>query len=374
MPRVSPSVQIPATPRFMPYDLLEAAGRLEQRVREGRIAALQPIPTFFLELDRALGGGFRGEDLVLIGAKQNIGKTTLALQMARNQAKHLDDLLVLYVSYDHSVESTWLRLFCLESVADPVHRGEGRVDRAAVEAAFLEAMRAQESPRERAIDMQVVLRALPGAMDAWQRLSKYHRRLWLIQGDGLETHDGAIEEYVRMAELEGAGRIVLYVDYAQRVPLRPLLGMPHVTTEERIDLTIRGLKNIACDHGIPVVAVAAADAEALRGQRVHVENLWGPATVAYEPDICLILNPDTRDDPDGERWVRIAVEKNRSGPSELEWRHRRMGKYFCVCQSGKAVGAEESYQVDRLAFSRDRGADLPAEQGGSGDDRHNSQA
>lgn len=352
MPLVPPPIQIPATPRFMPYDLLEAAGRLEQRVREGRIATLQPIPTFFPDLDRALGGGFRGEDLVLIGAKQNIGKTTLALQMARNQAKHLDDVLVLYISYDHSVESTWLRLFCLESVADPVHAGTGRVDRSEVEAAFLEAVRVQKGTIDRSIDMRVVLKALPGAMDAWQQLSKYHRRLWLIQGDGLETHDGAIEEYVRMAELEGAGRIVLYVDYAQRVPLRPLIGMPNVSTEERIDLIIRGLKNIANDHGIPVVAVAAADAEALRGQRVHVENLWGPATVAYEPDTCLILNPDTRDDPDGERWVRIAMEKNRSGPSEIEWRHRRMGKYFCICQAGEAVVADESYQVDRLAFGR----------------------
>ena len=354
MPRVSPSIQIPATPRFMPYDLLEAAGRLEQRVREGRIAALQPIPTFFPELDRALGGGFRGEDLVLIGAKQNIGKTTLALQMARNQAKHLDDVLVLYVSYDHSVESTWLRLFCLESVADPFQDREGRVARADVEEVFLAAMRGQEPKPARSIDLQVVLQALPGAMEAWRRLAQYHRRLWLIQGDGLETHDGAIEEYVRMAELEGTGRIVLYVDYAQRIPLRPMVGMPHVNTEERIDLIIRGLKNIANDHGIPVVAVAAADAEALRGQRVHVENLWGPATVAYEPDTCLILNPDTRDDPDGERWVRLAVEKNRGGPSEVEWRHRRMGRSFCVCQTGEAIPADESYQVDRLAFTRPR--------------------
>lgn len=107
---------------------------------------------------------------MLIGAKQNIGKTTLALQMARGmvkEAKHLDDVLVLYISYDHSVESTWLRLFCLESVADPVHVGAGRVDRSEVEAAFLEAVRVQKGTVDRSIDMRVVLKAFGKYRARW---------------------------------------------------------------------------------------------------------------------------------------------------------------------------------------------------------------
>lgn len=38
----------------MPYDLLEAAGRLEQRVREGQSPRSNPSD-FFPDLDRALG-------------------------------------------------------------------------------------------------------------------------------------------------------------------------------------------------------------------------------------------------------------------------------------------------------------------------------
>lgn len=42
---------------------------------------------------------------------------------------------------------------------------------------------------------------------------------------------------------------------------------------------IKALKATALQHRVPVVAVAAADEDALRQQRVYRENLWRPALV-----------------------------------------------------------------------------------------------
>ena len=93
-----------------------------------------------------------------------------------------------------------------------------------------------------------------------------------------------------MAQQMGFARVMLIVDYAQRVPLPPMIGGMELTEAQRIDLVMRGLKGIGMKLGVPILAVAAADAEGLRQQRIHVENLWGPATVQYEPDVALILN------------------------------------------------------------------------------------
>ncbi len=87
--------------------------------------------------------------------------------------------------------------------------------------------------------------------------------------------------------------------------------------------------------GVPVLAVAAADAEGLRQQRVHVENLWGPPTVQYEPDVALVMNRDTLETEDGDRWVRLAIGKNRHGPSEVEFHHRLHGAYYCLSRKGE---------------------------------------
>ena len=74
----------------------------------------------------------------------------------------------------------------------------------------------------------------------------------------------------------------------------------------------------------------------------------GPATVQYEPDVCLILNRDTLDDANGERWVRVAIEKNRHGPSEVEYRHRLYGAFYHLSPHGQPVTNDDSFQSERI--------------------------
>jgi hypothetical protein len=81
---------------------------------------------------------------------------------------------------------------------------------------------------------------------------------------------------------------------------------------------------------------------------VHLEDLWGPSTVQYEPDVAILLNRDSLGDDGDIRCVRVSVEKNRNGPSEEEFRHRLHGAHFCLSRTGQPVGAGESFQAERI--------------------------
>ena len=66
-------------------------------------------------LDRMLGGGIRPGELMLIGGAQGTGKTTMALQMARNVAAS-GQAFVLYVNFEHDDADMLNRLIAMESV------------------------------------------------------------------------------------------------------------------------------------------------------------------------------------------------------------------------------------------------------------------
>ncbi len=356
MPDVPSTIHLPNTEQYRPQNLWEAVNSFNERLRDGRLENYRPAPLGFPQIDDCLGGGLRAEDLALIGGMQNVGKTIFVLQVARNLAVE-GKVLPIVVCYEHGPEMLLHRLICQESIDDSDDSHPVGVTLTEIENAILAYYDANsDHPARRSLDLDWVLQNIPGAEKAWYRMRDYLWRLWLVRGDGLETTDHVLGEYVRMAQYLGFTRVMLIVDYAQRVPLRPTLSGFELSETQRIDLVMRGLKGIAMRFGVPVLAVAAADAEGLRQQRVHVENLWGPATVQYEPDVALILNRDTLGSESGERWVRLAIEKNRHGPSEVEFRHRLHGAYYCISCAGERVAEGESYQVERVRAKRQKTA------------------
>ena len=132
------------------------------------------------------------------------------------------------------------------------------------------------------------------------------------------------------------------VDDGAALVARPLFE------REQIDLVVRGLKALAMSQEIVVVAVAAADEAGIRQGRVHLENLWGPATVQYEPDTALIINKDDVEERAGARRIRIAIEKSRHGQSDIEFFHDLYGAQFWITPRGTTVPLAESYQTERM--------------------------
>jgi replicative DNA helicase len=348
MPTVPGEIKIPNTERYRPFSLSEVVERFDSRLRSGNLENYRPAPLGFPQIDACLGGGLRAEDLALVGGMQNVGKTILALQVSRNLAV-TGQVLPILVCYEHSQETLLHRLICQESVDDPEGLEPGGVTRAEIEKAVLDYYdHVRDSMESGRLDLGWILNRIPAAERAWFRMRDYLERMWLVYGDGLEATIDYLYEYVRMAQRMGHHRVMLIVDYAQRVPIRSSVGYLELNEMQRIGLIMRGLKGIAMSLGVPVLAVAAADAEGLRQQRIHFENLWGPATVQYEPDIALIMNRDTLEDESGGRWVRLAVEKNRHGPSEVEFRHRLYGAYYCLSRIGNPVSVNESFQAERV--------------------------
>jgi len=328
-----------------PQTLGDVVNDLDRRLREGRLEDYLPILTGFTPLDEYLGGGLHAEDLTLIGGMQNIGKTVAVLQMARNIASS-GRALAIVVCYEHSPLYLLHRLLCLESIDPTCSEVSGGVTRDAISVAVVEGLQSGERAT-----FDWLLDRVPGARVAWQSMAGYLEGLWLVLGDGLKTTVDVLGLYVELALERGYRDVVLFVDYLQIVPVRPSLTGERYGDTQRISVVMKALKTTALQHHVPVVAVAAADEEALRQQRVHLENLWGPSLVQYEPDVALILNRgELPGGAERTRPVRWAIEKNRSGPSEVEMELVLHGPYYAFNPVGRLVSAEESYQRGRAAL------------------------
>jgi replicative DNA helicase len=328
------------------FDLDEATQEVSKWLGLGDVSLFDPIPTGMPLIDEALGGGYFPEDLYILAGPQNVGKTAAALQQAKHISQHA---LAIYVCYEHTVVAMWERLLCQASGdAQGEDIDEEKIEElvtiADIRKAYKEIVQGAAGSGGKYIDQ--LLEALPNGVKVWQSMTADWKNMWLIQGDGIYTDPETLEAYVEMAKALGHNRIVLFVDYAQRVPVPPQQGI-WLDDLQRIDMALRALKSMAMNHRIAVVAVGAADPEGLRLGRIHLENLWGGAVMQYEPDGAIILNRDTTV-KDGRVWVRWALEKNRHGPANLEWQHLFLGQVYSFAKVGISVPEEENWQAERM--------------------------
>jgi hypothetical protein len=80
---------------------------------------------------------------------------------------------------------------------------------------------------------------------------------------------------------------MVIVDYLQKV------YVPHgpPVEDDRITVVVEGLKDLALDLDVPVLAVAAGDKQGISsGRRMRTSHLRGSSAVAYEADCVLMLN------------------------------------------------------------------------------------
>lgn len=79
----------------------------------GKHSGVTGVPSGFYELDK-LTGGFQKSDLIIIAARPSMGKTALALTLARNAAVN-HKVPVAMFNLEMSVEQVTLRLLCAEA-------------------------------------------------------------------------------------------------------------------------------------------------------------------------------------------------------------------------------------------------------------------
>ena len=296
-----------------------------------------PIPTGFEPLDTALEGGFRPRELVIVGGAPGIGKTVATLQWARNAAA--SGRAAVYACYEHD-EATLLGRLLMQEVGNL-----GGSARSAHETrSTVRAVTRGEVRLEDVAD-DALLRA------AYEGLDDYAHRLWLVRASGVDTRLSTLAE---MAEDFGRGSI-LFVDYLQKIPTT----IPTANEAERAAHLAAGLKELAMEREIAVVAVAAGDESALSARRLRFEHLKGSAGLAYEADIVLMLNEkalavskahsayDSVRAASFRDQIVLSIDKNRGGPAPIDMEHGKDLSHYRFSPQGAIV---EDRLVDELFY------------------------
>jgi replicative DNA helicase len=288
---------------------------VDLQAAELRIPRPTPFGTGFHPLDDVLNGGIRSGDLLLVGGKPGQGKTIAALQWARHMAA--TGHTAIFACYEHDEITLLTRLLACElgeTVAQKEILDEIRLDR------LREGLRAVSTGTARVrdvLDSDVLL------LEAEARLRAYAENLILVRASGTRTDLPALEQLVQQ---HGGVRTALFVDYLQKVPVRP----EPPEEAERVKRVAEGLKDLALGVGIAIVAVAAADRLGLTSRRLRLHHMRGSTALAYEGDAAVILNDkmavvakahlvyDTTRTEEFRRRVVFSVEKNRNGPSDVD--------------------------------------------------------
>jgi replicative DNA helicase len=255
----------------------------------------------------------RAGELVLLGGPQGLGKTTFVLQVLRNAVMHGGKGLLF--SFEHD-DQTLLERFLAMGAAE--HAGQEGPPLRVVR----QAMQQAEGSGSRLADR---LSDTHGGPEALQEIRDWGDRLSFFRSSGRHTTIEQIRQRVLKLAKNGEPPVVV-VDYLQKVASE----VPG-SEEERVTAVVEGLKDLALETGIPVLAVVAADREGIiAGKRLQLHNLRGSSALAYEADVVLLLNEKydivarhhlVYDTGNAERfrgYAVLSIEKNRSGLDKID--------------------------------------------------------
>ena len=321
-----------------PRSATQVLATLAGKVAEGDVTQYQPVPLGFTPLDKAIGGGIRAGEMLLIGGAQGTGKTTMALQMARNIV--MSGLAsVLYICFEHDEEYLLNRLIAQESVLPSLPSRSGGVKLVDVRQEILGTWMATGG-------QNADLGSNPRLRPALERINRYGPNLYLLRGSQttstVENMAALVEKY---KELSGDQRLVVMIDYLQKVPVHP--EPPNEV--EKITSVVQGLKDLALNHEVPLLSIVAADKEGLKASRLRNHHLRGSSAINYEADIIVILNEKYQivakvniefNPYQAQRfrdWVVLTVEKNRGGTNAIDLEYQKYFEYSCFDPSGRTV-------------------------------------
>ncbi len=244
------------------------------------------VPTGFYELDEMLGG-FQKSDLVIIAARPSMGKTALALTLARNAA--VDHKVPVGIfSLEMATMQLIIRMLC----------AEGRLNAHLV--------RTGKLPSEEGI-----------------KLSKNAHRLiespLYIDDTPAQT---VLEIRAKARRLKAEKNIgMIIIDYLQLMQ-----GPSNSESREReISHISRSLKSLAKELNIPVIALAQLNraVETRTDKRPQLSDLRESGSIEQDADVVIFLNrPEyynikvfADDQTSNEGVAEVIIGKQRNGPT-----------------------------------------------------------
>ena len=335
---------------MVPRSALDVLADVRGKVATGELADYEPIPLGLSPLDRMLGGGLRPGELLLIGGAQGTGKTTMALQMARNIAAS-GQAYVLYVNFEHDDADMLNRLISMESALPNLPNTKPSTGAVKITDVRSEVIRSWARAGEEPADLMTS----PRLKAAIERIGRYGSNLYLLRGSATSSTVENIRELIAQHRAQsGDRRMLLIIDYLQKVP-----QFPEPTSEsEKVTFVVNGLKDIALSEKLPTIAIVAADKEGLKAARLRNHHLRGSSAINYEADVILIINEKYQivakvniefNPYQAQRfrdWIIASVEKNRSGMYNLDIEYHKHFDFSCFDPNGRTV--QEKLIEERL--------------------------
>jgi len=246
---------------------------------QGSRKMLTGIPSGYTGLDQ-LTAGFQKSDLIILAARPSMGKTALALSVARNVA--LDHgVPVGFFSLEMSKEQLAMRLMC----------AEGRVDSNKIRTGFLSQQ-----------DCISLVSAAGHFMDA---------PIFIDDTPALTTMELRAKARRMMSE-QGLGLVV--VDYLQLMQSKGA-----ESREKEISEISRSLKSLAKELGVPVMALSQLNrkVEERHDKRPQLSDLRESGSLEQDSDVVMCIYRDEvyNANTDDKGVAEILVRKQRNGPT-----------------------------------------------------------
>lgn len=235
------------------------------------------IATPFYTINNLLDGGLRPGELIFLGARPGIGKTALALEIARHAAKHTP---VLVVSREMVNAALARRLVCQD----------GRVPASDL--------------RRHVLSEDDLVRF----GQSWERLSALD--LWLTDAAISLKHVRAIVD--KPPEKVTAWGLVI-VDYLQLV--RPPQGIPDRRLQ--VEAVSQGLKEMALVCKVPVLCLTSLRRPQAPGARPTMGDLKESGELEHDADVIILMHRDDKPGEDPNTIVEMHICKNRDGETGL---------------------------------------------------------
>jgi len=276
---------------FQPIDnlLTEAFDRIDELHKQS--GKLRGLPTGFHDLDSLLAG-LQKSDLIILAARPSVGKTSLALDIARQSAL-ISKVPVGIFSLEMSKEQLVDRMLCAQANVSLWRMRTGKL-----------------SDKEEDNDFSRI-------GEAMGRLSEAP----IYIDDSASSNIMEIRTKARRLQVE-KGLGLLIIDYLQLMEGRGKYGDNRV--QEVSEIT-RGLKGIARELNIPVLALSqlSRSAEMSRPAIPRLSHLRESGSIEQDADVVMFIYRKAADRgynydelPESEKHLaEVYIAKHRNGPT-----------------------------------------------------------
>jgi replicative DNA helicase len=262
--------------------LMEAWERLDRLHKSS--GELRGVPTGFRDLDNKLAG-FQKSDLIIIAARPSMGKTALALDIARTVATQ-HNIPVGIFSLEMSSQQLVDRMLAAESKVDSWKLRTGKN-----------------------LSIENDFNAIKTAMDTLSRAP-------IFIDDQPANNILKMRAIARRLKSEkGLGLII--VDYLQLMV--PTQSRNSDNMVQQVTEISRSLKHLARELEIPVIALSQLSrAVESRGGKPRLSDLRDSGSIEQDADVVMFIHREANEDGGGKKQeAEILIEKHRNGPTGM---------------------------------------------------------